>query len=687
MKTATSALSLKMNSPQFAALPAEERAAVVVWEDVMREIDAAGNKLASCREWAARNGHRRGWSADRIRARYYGWVASGRAWTALVDWAKAPHAPGDDRKALATAYKRYCEGNQRVSKAAHAQMLRDLRRGVRIDGIGTWRDVWARQHPGEAIPEECPSDWTPRGWLYANVHRKFKASRFELETMRKGSAAARRFAPSVYSTRAGMEPGRIYQFDDVWHDIKIALPGVNHKLMRPLEFACIDVASTHKVGWGMKPQIEREDGSREGLGKAQFKALVAHILCNVGYHPEGCVFVIEHGTASLSETERETITRLTDGVVTFRDSAILGRQLLPGMFRGQGKGNFRAKALIESSHRLIHYAGAALPAQTGGLSRVDEPEQMYGLDKYAAKVLAAWDRVPKEQRDLLWYGGALTMQSYFRVASELYDAIYSRTDHDIEGWEQNDWMVLEWSVDGCGGWRAAADIPKLPAPMQQVGRIAMQTPGLYRLRRMSPREVWEAHRAKLSRLPAWAVCDFLGDDCYRTVRVGHDGLFAFQDRELTCSQQKLRYAALVAQPDGSGARLAPGAEYGLYVLPHDLTKAVVVERSTRAVLGVAPAWSAVDPLNTEQVGAMAEAQARMIAAASAPMRERHAAASEEAVVRREQNDLLLEGLTEPLKAAARLPRGEEQTQPGRAALKALATAGCAANNEGDGDEW
>ena len=39
------------------------------------------------------------------------------------------------------------------------------------------------------------------------------------------------------------------------------------------------------------------------------------------------------------------------------------------------------------------------------------------------------------------------------------------------------------------------------------------------------------------------------------------------------------------QPTDGGARLAPGAEYGLYVLPHYLTKAVVVERSTRAVLG------------------------------------------------------------------------------------------------------
>ena len=90
---ATNALSVRMQSPEFAALPSEERASVIVLEDVMRQIDTAANKLAVCKEWALRNGHRRGWSADRLRAKYYGWVASGRAWTFLVDQARvAGHA-------------------------------------------------------------------------------------------------------------------------------------------------------------------------------------------------------------------------------------------------------------------------------------------------------------------------------------------------------------------------------------------------------------------------------------------------------------------------------------------------------------------------------------------------------------------------------------------------------------------
>ena len=683
---ATTVLSVRMQSPEFAALPSEERASVLVWEDVMRQIDAAGNKLAMCREWAQRNGHRRGWSADRIRAKYYGWVASGRAWTFLVDWARVPRTPAPERRGLASAFKRYCEENQRASKPAWRAMLRDLRRGVHIPGVGTWRDVWAGQFPGETIPERCPSDWIPRGWRYSNMIRKYKSTKFELVAMRKGAAAARQFAPAVYSTRVGLLPGQIYQFDDMWHDVKIAVPGVNRKLLRPLEFACVDVASTYKAGWGIKPQIQREDGSREGLAAGQFKALVAHILCNVGWHPDGCQMVIEHGTASLNDADQALVTRLTDGAVTFRTSGILGGQVLRGMFRGQGRGNFKVKALIEGSHRQPHYEAASLPAQTGGLSRVDEPEQMYGLDRYADRVLAAWDRVPEEQRNLLWFGGALTLSAYTRIIADIYDAIYTRTDHDIEGWEQNEWMLLQWSVDGHSHWYTVDDIPKLDPEMQQIGRIALNKPGLTRLRRMSPHEVWERHKDGLKRLPHWAVVDFLGDECFRRVRVGHDGLIAFQDRDLTGSAVKLRFAGAVMQPDGTGCRLAPGAEYGLYVLPHDLTKAVIVEAGTRAVLGIAPAWSAVDPLNADQVAVMQEAQAKMIALQSQGVRERHAERGDELVVRREENDLLLAGLTEPRRQKTK-KQAKQKKQAAGQAMRALAGMRSDVNESEVEDEW
>jgi hypothetical protein len=225
--------------------------------------------------------------------------------------------------------------------------------------------------------------------------------------------------------------------------------------------------------------------------------------------------------------------------------------------------------------------------------------------------------------------------------------------------------------------------------MQQVGKIALMTPGLYRLRRMSPLEVWHQHSAKLVRLPHWAVCDFLGDDCYRKVRVGDNGLIEFQDRDMTGSAMSLRYCGLVEQPDGTGCRLAPGAEYGLYVLPHDMTKAVIVEAKTRAVLGIAPMWSAVNPRDINQVKTMQAAQAQMIALQSQGVRERHAERSDELVVRREANDLLLEGLQTPRKRVSRpqVVKKQAHKKTGRVFAALSQGVNVSASKEGTGDEW
>jgi hypothetical protein len=467
--------------------------------------------------------------------------------------------------------------------------------------------------------------------------------------MRKGAVAARQFAPPVYSTRVGLGCGQLYQFDDVWHDVVVAIPGINRKLMRPLEFCCIDVASTHKIGYGIKAQIQREDGTREGLGKALFKSVIVNILTTVGYHPDGCVFVIELGTASLSPAEQEMITSLTDGKVTFRTSEPLGVQVLKGTLLGKGHGNFRAKALIESSHRLPHYAAAALPAQTGGNARVDAPEQLYGVEQYAERVLKAWERVPEDTRNQLWFAGALTIEQYKVVLRELYGAIYGRTDHKIEGWEENGWMAYEWSVDGKSGWMQCRDIPRLAETMQDVAKRAYSTPGLTRTRRLSPMEVWEKGNGCLVRLPLWSLVDFLGDECFRTVKVGDNGLFEFQDRDLLGSPRKVRFLNIAQCPDGTAVQLVGGAEYGLYVIPQDTTRAVVVDAKTRAVIGMVAAWSAVDPLNAEQAETMIVAQARVIALQSAGVRERHNDDSDAALVRREATDAILAGLGKPAK--------------------------------------
>lgn len=685
-------------TPDFAMLPVDERNSVLDWVAACEAIDRADSKFAECRTQSMLHASVKGWKNPRaVQKKFYAWLRAGRNWTVLVNWAKVPRLASAEDARLGEAFKAYAERNQRSNKRGWEALIRDLRSGRTIEGVGTWQDVWAQKYPRVPMPVRCPADWIPPGWTYETLNRRHPLTSYEVALAREGAVAARQCTPPVYSTRVGMKPGTVYQFDDVWHDVLVAVPGINKKLVRPLEFACIDVATTNKIGYGLKPQVLRDDHTREGLGKSLFKATIAHILVDVGYSPEGCVFVVEHGTASLSDAEKETITRITGGKVTFRTSNVLGSQVLPGQFGGQGHGNFKAKALLESSHRLIHYAAADMPAQTGGSSRDGKPEQLYGLEAYADKLLAAYQHIPVGLRKQVWYGGALPFATYRDLVAELYGIIYGRTDHKIEGWEENGWIEERWSMDGVTDWKPVAAIDALAPFARDAACQCLKTPGYHKGVRLSPAEVWNAAQPGLERLPIWAVVDFLGDDCFRTVTVGKKSLLEFQDRDMYGTERKVRFLSVCVQPDGTSVMLAEGATYGLYTIPQDDSRAVVVDPVKRNVLGVVPAWTAVTPTNGQAVQGAIEAAERVRALQNAPVVERHADDSDVLLSMRQSNKTLLEGVLDdgfrPVKAERelKLPRKAEIKEKQLAMMGAIASlkeqTRKGQDDEGNDEQW
>ena len=308
--------STLVNSVEFAMLPVEERVSVIEWQKACEAVDRADSKFAECRNQSLLHQGVKGWKNPRaVQRAYYKWVRAGRNWRVLVNGSKMPHVRPEGDFALGEAFKTYVERNQRNARRGHAALLADLRSGSHIVGVGDWRDVWRAEFPRVAVPVRCPADWIPRGWVYETMLRKFPLTSHEKAAARVGAVAADQFIPPVYSTRVGMRFAAEYQFDDMWDDILVSVPGVNARLVRPLQYRCIDRFTTHLVSYGMKPQILRDDNTREGLGKGLFKATICDVLCNHGYHPDGTVFVIEHGTASLSDEECEKVTAATGGRV------------------------------------------------------------------------------------------------------------------------------------------------------------------------------------------------------------------------------------------------------------------------------------------------------------------------------------------------------------------------------------
>jgi len=626
--------------PEIVRLSQKARSLLYEAMETMEEIDRARNKSEACKSVAARYGCARGYAPENLRCKYHRWVKAGRDWRTLVDKAKSPKP----RKAVTAkslmmpVFKKYCENNQRVTSRAWDLLMAHINLGKVFPGVGDWRDLWRLDNPGRALPEKCPKEWMPRGMSRRNLLHYASLTPFERTASRIGTRAASLYVPGVYSTRVGLLPGQIYQFDDVWHDVEVVAPGLSGVLSRPLEFACIDVASAYKVSYILRPRYEKEDGKRDGLKKREFLWHVFDVLCNYGYHRDGCVLVLEHGTAALTPEERSTLSRLSGGRITFRDSDILGKALHAGMFDGTGKGNPRAKALIESSHRWLHNAMAMLPAQTGGNSRIDRPEQLEGIEKYAESVMKAWATLPDILRARLRHPAPL-WNEYGEFYRAINNQIQNRSNHDIEGWEGNDWLEAEYDMDGNGHWLSTRDIMTLPEHSRDGALFAAKTPGFTRMRKWSPREAWDSGRDNLIKLPFWGIVDFLGKDAMKRVTVRPNHTIEFEDREFGAG--KHRFLGTVATPYGDSMGLIPGRDYGIYAMPCDMTKAVVIDMDNGETLGVAPAWKPVNPLDTVNVREVQELQGKIRVALSAPVIERHTDEADDRTAAMAHNELVV----------------------------------------------
>jgi hypothetical protein len=122
---------------------------------------------------------------------------------------------------------------------------------------------------------------------------------YELKATRIGPMAAAANRPLVMTTRVGLPVGKVYMFDDVWHDVLVNFVGVSREAIRPLEMCCLDVASGSKVAYGMLPRVKRDDGSHINLSEREMRQLVVAVLLNQGYRPDGTLLTVEHGTAAI----------------------------------------------------------------------------------------------------------------------------------------------------------------------------------------------------------------------------------------------------------------------------------------------------------------------------------------------------------------------------------------------------
>jgi len=597
-----------LDTDYFSTLPATVRREIDLWVEVCERVDQAKSVSAGAREEAHRLSHEKGFSVPTIKRRYYAWKANG--WQGLINNAKVGKKGA--AQGIGEHFKGYCERNQRSCREAYRQMMRDFRGGKYYEDVGTWLQVWKQEKPSEMPPKVCPRGWTPHGWTYSSLMRSCGLNGYEKTASRIGRGAALNFVPGVFSTRLELKPGQLYQYDDMWHDARVNY-GNNRVARRAIELACVDVASASRIAYGLKPRREDIDsGKLKNLTGVDMRMLLAHVLINIGYHPDGCNMVVEHGTAAASSELEALILRLSGGAVTFQRSGIISEQIHKGLFFGQPRGNFKLKAALESQHGLMHSAAASLPGQMGK-DRDHSPEQQYGMAQYNGQLIRAAAALPPERAKLLRYP-FLDFRAYAAVIGELYDILDWRIDHDLEGWDNNTATEFRASAQlDC--WLPMDKLLALPAPEQfALNALIDSDPYAYcRIRKLSPREVWLRGQAELVRLPKSTMPLILGEELGVVRPVQADGLITFHNAEY--GPGEYRYLARDVQtPDGFRIHLTAGQKYLIYINPFNLSECFVSDLQG-AFLGIAKRWETVsktdiDALN-RQVGKQAHIEAQL----------------------------------------------------------------------------
>lgn len=454
----------------FMRLPSEVRTEVEAWKTALENLTPP--IVRALRELAAA----RGASVQTAIRKYYAFRSHG--WRGLVNRSRIP----DRRKLgpeLIEHWKALCEQNGRKCKPAYREFVRQFRAGDLIPGL----------------PAGTPRHRLPPGLSYRSLCRH-APTKFELTAARIGRSSAAAYRPKPLTSRVGLDVGSRYLFDDMWHDFEIT--NWSRKPGRLLQLHAHDLLSACQFARGLKGRYEDpETGSSVSLREDEMLFLVAYVLSEFGWHPNGTILMVEHGTAAIREALERMIYDLTGGRVTVERSGREGVAAFDGQYAGRSKGNFRFKACLESSHNLIHNETADItvfPGQTGSNSRINQPEELHGRERHHDALVSAIVALPRHIAAQLLLP-FLEENLAKRIANEVCERINQRTEHELQGWKELGFTVVDMFIDGVG-LLSAQKYLALPADR----RAAVDAVAQPRPRMLSPREVFDAGRKHLVKL-------------------------------------------------------------------------------------------------------------------------------------------------------------------------------------------
>ena len=617
-----------------------------------------------------------GMAYETMRTMYYAWLRRGEE--ALVDKRKVPKAVGANM--WVGIFQRYCENDKNTSSNAWNVMMRDFRLGT-VDGsvatyadvfsaVGTWRDAWARENPHRPVPAGYPSGWVPFGATYPSLQRaanKDPDRLFQLAASRQGRKAAHKFLLEVLKTRVGVPVGAIRQWDDVWHNADVRMPG-SDDVAQPLEFAGYDVASAYKCDSVMKPRFTRLDGKRDNLKEQTFRFAFGAAMCVTGFHKHGILNIVEHGTAAIRDPVRRQIALIPHygGLIKFAQSGILSEQVHAGLFIGGGAGNFRMKPLVECSHNLLHNATAHLPGNRGR-----DAEHMHesrnALVRYEESLIEAAKKLPPDTAAMIEYG-LLNFDEYTAAFRLIEREFMHNPNHRLEGWDAN--QVQEYSLaetPGENDWHNVRGLLDMePDRARAIAEFLAAHRDHVRSRYMGRYEVWMAGQADFIRPPLMEMPAFLDERDMIELTVRDNGTIDFCNGYFYGRDKMIYRVDALRTPAGYSARIEPRSRQLVKFNPFTPDQVWIINRENGSTIGMAPIHSRAPMLDQAAIERSMGVQSHDLARKVKPVRGRHQDAAVKRAGQMGRNQAALLGLAKelPLDNVTVSDADEDQGDPG-----------------------
>jgi hypothetical protein len=583
------------SSDQWAEIPVRHRNEI---RAVLDAIQTAPEKGLT--KWFNTTATALGMKTGGFKAKYYALRNTGD-WTVLIDRRVAHAAPlSSTQNPRFIAYLLgLVESYGRKSAPAFKELRRRWRvRDQKIPGYEDWQG-WPEQ----------PEGWSSRN--LADIVRK-EQNKARLQSVRAGtSSKTNPFLPTVLTTRVGLWPGAVIQLDDMRHNFHVTV-GRKRELVLVNELGASDLSSADRFHWGAKPRRKRADGTREDIAGKDMRCFVAGMFHRFGYAPQGTMLMSEHQTAKVEEAVARMLYDATKGMVRVEWQPIEGKQAaLNGYWPGSEGGNFRAKALLESTHNLIQNDLAALPLQTGSFSSgIKGTVTTDRIVQYITAILRDVAKHVPHRLDLLRLP---TWDFHTQLLPFLTDyyhfGLSMRTEHALEGWEALNRFVTEYTtVPGSGHYLSEQQFLKLPAPSQVAIREASQAaPKEWTRRRpLSPGEVF-AQRGQWLPVPQTVLCDIIGQDMAREVTCRR-GFLEFADEEV--SLDPMIYKARYIAGPRKGQEIGHGEKVLMFIFPFDDSQAAIAVDAKGRYLGELPLYKRVMPINPDAFGSTAPYDSR-----------------------------------------------------------------------------